>query len=358
MKKIKRKLNKAVLRGKKTVSSLGPNGQAQNDDVPRITNDTVAEHREEVLSSARKYIYPLQHSRHRIVIVSITIFVLAVVLFFTYTLLALYRFHSTSTFVYRITQVIPFPVAKAGPSFVAYENYLFEIRRYIHYYETQQDVDFATKSGQEQLADFKKRALEGVVNEAYVKQLAKQHKVSVSRGEVNDQINLLKSQNRLGGNEQVFEDVLREFWGWSVDDFRRELRQQLLAQKVVAVLDTNTQQAAQARLGELQAGGNFAEIAKVHSDDEATKPNGGEYGFPVEISNRDIQPRVLDALFKLQPNQTSNIIETPTGLEIVKVYENNSGKLRAAHMLFQFESINKYIEPIKKQNKPTHLIDV
>ena len=31
--------------------------------IPRITNETVAEHREEVLSSARKYIYPLQHSR-------------------------------------------------------------------------------------------------------------------------------------------------------------------------------------------------------------------------------------------------------------------------------------------------------
>ena len=358
MKKIKRKLHKAVSRGKKTVSNLGTNEPMQDEGVPRITNDTVAEHREEVLSSARKYIYPLQHSKHRIVIISITIFVLALVLFFTYTLLALYRFHSTSTFVYRITQVLPFPVAKAGPNFVAYENYLFEIRRYIHYYETQQDFDFATKSGKEQLADFQKRALEGVVNEAYVKQLAKQHKVSVSRGEVNDQINLLKSQNRLGGNEQVFEDVLREFWGWSVDDFRRELRQQLLAQKVVAVLDKKTQQDAQARLGELQAGGDFAQIAKQYSEDESTKANGGEFGVAIERTNRDIQPRVLDELFKLQPGQVSGIIETPTGLEIVKVYENNNGKLRAAHMLFQFESINKYIEPLKKENRPTHLIDV
>ena len=36
-------------------------------DVPRITSDTVEEHREEVLSSARKYIYPLQHSKHHVV---------------------------------------------------------------------------------------------------------------------------------------------------------------------------------------------------------------------------------------------------------------------------------------------------
>ncbi len=36
-------------------------------NVPRITNETVGDHREEVLSSARKYIYPLKQSKHRVV---------------------------------------------------------------------------------------------------------------------------------------------------------------------------------------------------------------------------------------------------------------------------------------------------
>src|SRR6478672_386206 len=44
-------------------------------NLPRITNETVAEHREEVLSSARKYIYPLSHSKRRIVAISAAIFV-------------------------------------------------------------------------------------------------------------------------------------------------------------------------------------------------------------------------------------------------------------------------------------------
>src|SRR5581483_8558062 len=58
--------------------------------VPRITNETVAEHREEVLSSARKYIYPLRHSSHRIVIISVSLFAAVVILFFSYCALALY----------------------------------------------------------------------------------------------------------------------------------------------------------------------------------------------------------------------------------------------------------------------------
>src|SRR5580704_9067297 len=138
--------------------------------LPRITNETVAAHREEVLSSARKYIYPLQHSKHRIVIISGSLLVLAIIGVFTYCVLALYRFQSDSSFVYRVTQVIPFPVAKAGPDYVAYENYLFELRHYEHYYETQQAVDFNSATGKLQLAAYKKQALQQVIDDAYVKQ--------------------------------------------------------------------------------------------------------------------------------------------------------------------------------------------
>ncbi len=37
---------------------LAKKEQAETGVVPRITNENVAEHREEVLSGARKYIYP------------------------------------------------------------------------------------------------------------------------------------------------------------------------------------------------------------------------------------------------------------------------------------------------------------
>jgi len=359
-KKITHKVSKLAESGKTAVAKRSKK-KASPDDIersglPRITNETVAEHREEVLASARKYIYPLQHSRHRIVIVSLSIFILGVVVFFSYTLLALYRFHANSTFIYRVTQVIPFPIAKAGPSFVAYENYLFELRRYMHYYSTQQQLDFESKSGQEQLADYQKRALESVINDAYVKQLAKEHGVSVSRNDINDQIALLKGQSRLGGSDQVFEDVLREFWNWSVDDFRRELQQQLLAQKVVSKLDTKTHAKAESALAKLRSGTDFAELAKQVSEDDATKGSGGDFGIPIEMSNRDIQPKVLDELFKLQPNEFSGIIETPIGLEIVKVYENNDGKLKASHIFFAFEEIETFLKPLKKENPPSRYI--
>lgn len=350
--KIKKVLAKRLPRKKNFEQSLD---QAIKG-IPRITNETVAEHREEVLSSARKYIYPLQHSAHRVVIISTSLAVVGIIAFFTYSLLALYRFNTTSTFMYRVVQVIPFPVAKAGSDFVSYENYLFELRHYKHYYETQQKVDFSSESGRRQLEAFRERALEGVINDAYVKQLAREHNVSVSEQEVNDQIEIVKAQNRIGDNPKVFEDVLREFWDWSVADFKRELKQQLLAQKVVSTLDTDTHAKAGEVLAQVKAGSDFAALAKTHSQDKNTAQGGGDYGVAITATNRDIPVQVVNQLFKMSPGQTSDIINTGSTLEIVKLTEMNGVEAKAAHISFPFKDIETYLKPLRDKEKPSRFI--
>lgn len=350
MKKIKGLLGKGRgRRFRKNDTDLG--GNAAGERVPRITNETMAAHREDVLGSARKYIYPLQQSKHKIVLVSTTLFIVAIVAFFSYCVVALYRLQNSSTFLYRVTQVVPFPVAKAGPDFVAYENYLFELRHYKHYYETQQKLDFNSEAGRQQLAEYKKRALERVVNDAYVKQLAKKHGVSVSGQELEDQIAVVRNQNRLGASDRSFEDALQDNFGWSVNDFKRSLRQQMLAQKVVSKLDTETRQRAEAALKELKGGADFAAVAKKYSDDAASKDNGGEYGFPVDRTNRDLSAQTTDAMFRLQPGQISDIINVGYGLEIVKNIERQGDRIRAAHILFNFKDINEYLNPLKEAQK-------
>jgi hypothetical protein len=325
--------------------------------LPRITNQTVAEQREAVLSGARKLIYPLQHSRHRIVVVSVSIFIALFLIFAVYSLLALYRFNTTSTFMYRVTQVVPFPVGMAGSRLVSYQDYLFELRHYIHYYETQQGIDFDTDAGQEQLNAFREVALQSVIDNAYVKQLAEQNNVSVSNQEVQQQVQLLRSQNRLGSSDEVFEDVLREFWGWSVSDFERELKRQLLAQKVVATLDTEAQERAQHVISRLEKGAKFSDLAKKHSDDETTRANGGDYGFTIERTNRDLSPNVVDAIFSLNKGETSGIIETPLGLEIVQIREKSDSGAKASHIFIAFKDINDYIDPLRADSPQRFFIN-
>ncbi len=321
----------------------------------RVTNDTVSAHREEILKGARKYIYPLQHTKHRLVVISISIFTLAVVAFFGYSVYALYKDKTTNDFMYKVTKVVPFPLARIGSEFVSYENYLFEIKHYMFYYSTQQELDFNSDAGKAQLAEFKKRALDKVITDAYIKQIAKQRGITVSEADVDEAINVARGQYRLSGNDSELEAILKDYWGWSINDFRRSLKTQLLSQKVLSALDTDTHDRAQAALKALDGGKDFAELAKEVSEDLATKDNGGEFGMLIEQSNRDVPPRTVDALFKLQPGQYSGVIDNgANGLEIVKNIENKGNQIRGAHIAFNFKDVNEFINN-EKASKPARV---
>jgi hypothetical protein len=321
------------------------------ENIPRITNETVAEHREDVLSSARKYKYPLQHSKHRIVVISTALLVVAFISFFVYSGLALYKFQSSSAFMYRVTQVVPFPVAKVGKNFVAYENYLFELRRYEHYYQSQQRVDFGTKDGQRQLKRYKPVAMQEVVQAAYVKQLANQNHVSVTSQELSDEMASLQAQNQ--SSNQELASVTNKFFGWSIDDLKREIKQELLAQKVAAKLDTATTTRASGVLAQLKAGADFATVATANSD-ALDKAGGGQYtDQSITLASTDVPPAVVQALLKLQVGQTSNVIQAGSTLEIVKLVANDNGKLKAAHISFNLSPIETYVAAYQKTH-PLH----
>ncbi|HTB49304.1 MAG TPA: peptidylprolyl isomerase [Verrucomicrobiae bacterium] len=326
--------------------------------VPRITNETVGEHREEVLSSARKYIYPLQHSKHHVVRTSIILLVLVVVGFLGVCSLALYKFQTTSGFVYDVTRVLPFPVAKTGKTWVGYESYLFELRRNMHYYQTQQQADFSTKDGQAQLTRLKQQALAQVIQDAYVKQLASQYGVKVSDQTVNNELALVRSQNRLGSSDREFQTVLSDFWGWDEADFKRELKQQLLQQAVVAKLDTATTARAQAALQQLMGGAQFATVATQASDDLTTKANGGEYPTTITANDPNLAPAITQALFQLQPGQISGIVNSGYTLDILKVIDASGGTIHAGHIQFTFQPITVYTQPLQAKHPPHDYIKV
>jgi parvulin-like peptidyl-prolyl isomerase len=292
--------------------------------------------------------------------VRITIFLLiaVVLVFLIYTGIELYDFQSTSGFTYTTTEVIPFPVAKEGGRWISYYSYLFELRRNIHYYETQQQADFSSSTGKTQLNSLKQQAMGQVIQDAYVKQLAKKYNITVSNAQLNKEISLVKQQNRLGNSNQVLDSVLREYWGWTEGDFRQELRSQLLQQQVVAKLDTATNSKAMNVYSQLIHGGDFASLASINSDDSSTRANGGQYPNPISTQSNNVSPQIVAELFKLKAGQYSPVINTGYSLEIVKVISVNGNSVQAAHIQFNFKPITIFTDPLKKANPPSLYIKV
>ena len=329
--------------------------------VPRITKETIEKYREEVIKGGRKYSYPIISTPKKIVGLSLLVLVVALVVFIGYVSLRVYRFSDHSNFVYSVTKVIRLPAAWLGSPKLAvnYEDYLLELRRQIHYFQTQQGIDLNSDAGRELLDEYRQRALQTVIDYAYVKQLAGRYDLSVSTAEVEAELELLRQQNKLGGTDAEVEAVLQEFWGWSLADYKRSIKRELLRQKVTLALDQDAYARAESVLERLDSGDSFVDLAQEFSDDTNTAANGGEYNFWLDISQQNAHPKVLEAVFATEIGQITGIVNTGYQLEILKVLEQDAqARRRVSHISILFADIAPAIDQLKEDMPARVLINL
>ena len=72
------------------------------------------------------------------------------------------------------------------------------------------------------------------------------------------------------------------------------------------------------------AGADFAQMAKQYSEDTATAAAGGDMGV---IQRDKVVPPIVNAAHALEPGQVSDLLATPSGLEIIKVEEKRAKPL-------------------------------
>ena len=323
----------------------------------RITNETVAEHRERVLAGGRKFKYPLQYTKHRVLIVTVLIVVITTISFVAFFGWQLYGGQSTDKFIYSLTQFAPVPVAKVNGAWVRYSDYLLELRSAIHYLSTKEAVNFNSDDGKRQLDYQKRLALNKSTENTLVAQLASEQKISVSQKEVDDFVKLQISANRLGVNESVYKQVIRDYYDWSFDEYKNSIREQLLRKKVMAQLDTESKQKIEAIMKSLQQGNEFGAVAKDHSEDVATKTQGGDVGI-VNKNTEDPNGLIL-AASQLQPGQISGVIEGVDGFYIVKLLEKReAGDLHIAKIYVSYKVLDKKLAELKQQGQIQEFISV
>ena len=323
----------------------------------RITNETVAEHRERVLAGGRKFKYPLQYTKHRVLIISIIIGVLAVILFVAFFIWQLYFAQAYDKFTYGLTRVIPVPVAKVDTEMVRYSDYLSELRSAVHYLTTKEAVNFNSADGKRQLDYQKRLALDKAVSDAYIAKLAAQNNVSVTGKDVDDFVQKQIASNKLGVKEDVYKQVISDYYDWSFDEYKNSVRQELLSKKVNATLDKEAREKAESVIAQIATGGDFAALARELSEDPLTKGNGGDIGF---VSKNSEDPNgLIAAASTLQPNQISGVIEGADGFYVVKLLEKrDTGDVHFAKIFVSYKLVAQKLAGLKKQNKINEYIKV
>lgn len=298
-------------------SKLFKKKSASTDVSTRITNETVAEHREKILAGGRRFKYPVQVAKHRLAIISIIIGVLAVTLLIILAWQQLYIAQNTSKLLYRVTEIVPVSVASVDGTDVRYSAYLKKYRSSIFYLQQQNSINLNSADGKRQSEEFiKPRELDSAERDAYAMKLASQKNISVTNKEVDDFIN--KDIARKNISLEAYEKtVLNSFYDWSLGDYKAVVKNELLKRKVKFAVDTAAKQRANSLFGQLQSGANFADLAKAQSDDEATKAAGGDSGT-VSTDNEDSNG-LITAAKDMTPGQVSEPIKGADGYYIVKL---------------------------------------
>ncbi len=206
--------------------------------ISRITNETVAEHRERILAGGRKFKYPHQYVRHRLVINAVIITVVALILIAAIGWWQLYPAQNTSDFMYRVTRVIPVPVAVIDGKQVRYSDYLMRYRSQQLWLQTQGQLGQKPEDNKRQLDYVKRDILSVLESDVYAAKRAKQLNISVSDQDVQSVID--EQRNTVTGriSQEVYDDSTRHLLGISPDEYRHILKQSLLRQKVGFAVDT------------------------------------------------------------------------------------------------------------------------
>jgi len=195
-----------------------------------------------------------------------------------------------------------------------------------------QGLDLTTTEGQARVAEIRQEVLDNLIDSALVEQGAAGLGVSVSDAELEAQI---AADIEAGGGQAAFDEWLQAT-GLAREDYKQMLYEALLAQRVMDAVTANSPQAAEqvhARqivvnsqevadqvLAKLQAGADFAAVARESSTDLATKDNGGDLGwFP-----RGMIPLELETLaFSLQPGEIGGPLQLGDGYHFVQVMERD-----------------------------------
>jgi peptidyl-prolyl cis-trans isomerase D len=175
------------------------------------------------------------------------------------------------------------------------------------------DIEYATVP----VADFLART---VVTPAQVSAWYGEHKTEYMTPESVDLQYLQISLADVAAGVQVTDEALRKYYD-EVAAERYAVAEQRRARHIL--IETGADGAASKRraaelLARVQAGEDFAKLARENSDDPGSKSAGGELGW---AGREAYVAPFADALFALQPGQVSGLVETQFGQHIIQLEE-------------------------------------
>lgn len=330
----------------------------QEQSASRITNETVAEHRERILAGGRRFKYPVQYARHRLVINTIVISLVALVLVVGVVWWQLYLAQNSSTFFYRITRVLPLPVASVDGEYVRYSDYLVGYRSHAHYLEFKEGVNLHAKESKSQVDYIKRKAMDDAIADSYAAKLARENNISVTQEQL-DQAMERQRRSRDGvASEETYNAIILDHFAWSPEEARGVTERKLLRQEVAYKIDDNATQQKD-RLSQLvKTEPDFDKIATQLGGSGDAKVTAGVTPL-VPANNQD--GGLAARASQLEKNQTSEVFRSTSGdgYYVVRLLDKNSqGLINYAYIKVPLTKFDDDLAAVLKKGAVDEYISV
>lgn len=314
----------------------------------RITNETVAEHRERVLAGGRRFKYPVQYARHRLVINTIIISIVALILVVVFAWWQLYPQQNTSTFFYRITRVLPLPVATIDGKYVPYSSYLSAFRSQQHYLETKEGVDLHSSENKQQLNFIKRKALDDAIADAYAAKIAKEKNIEISDKQVDEAIKRQRESRDGVTSQEAYDAIVLDHFNWTPVEAREVTKSRLLRQEVAFAVDDTAKKLLDEVMNRLKAEKDFDKVATEMTGKEKSRVQSGVAPL-VPSNNQD--GGLASTASKLSVGQISDAFRSTTGdgYYVVKLLDkSNDGRVSYAYIEVTLAEFDKRLAEVKK----------
>lgn len=203
----------------------------------RITNETVAEHRERVIAGGKRYKYPLQYTRRKLVINAIIIGSVTIVTLLLLGWWQLYIAQNSSAFFYRMTRIVPLPVAMVDGETARYSDYLLNYRASEHYLNRFDEIRSDSDDGRLQLQYKRREALDVALADALARKIAREQSLSVDQSELDAVLENLRSASNGVLSEETSNVSLQRVLGLTGDDLNVLVHNSLLRSKAAFAVD-------------------------------------------------------------------------------------------------------------------------
>lgn len=326
----------------------------------RITNETVAEHRERIIAGGKRYKYPLQYTRRKLISNTIIIAAVALLAMLILGWWQLYVAQNSSAFFYRLTRIAPVPVASVDGVQARYSDYLLNYRASEHYLKRYDEIRPDSDDGRLQLQYKQREALDIALADAYARQVAREHNLSISQEEIDAVTSNLRSAANGVLSEETSSVSLQRVLGLSGDDLSLLVRNSLLRSKAAFAIDEEAD--GMRRVVSDAIAKNDDDLEKAAQELNQQREGSVLYGVSglvnTSVSIGGISARQIADMEVGQVSRTPVQSVTSDGYYFVKLLQKNDTQVNFAFIRIPLTEFSSRLQSLKDEGKVNEYITI